>query len=129
MNSPLESAYSISQFRRSGHQMVDMLADHLENSVAGKNPQSLPWLDPEKAMVHWEQLASGDLSFEQFCSEVIRRSVHVSDPKYMGHQVGFPAPTAMLTGLLVERAEQRLRRLRNGDGRHCHGTPCHRPVQ
>lgn len=109
MNPILKDAYSIQQFRSSAHRVVDLLADHLESSLSGEQPQALPWLEPEKSLEHWQRLLEKGLDTEEFCREVIARSVHISDPKFMGHQICAPAPTAILAGLLTDA-------LNNGSG-------------
>lgn len=107
----LEDAYSANDFRAAGHRIIDMLADHLEHSLSGSQSQALPWLEPEDSLAHWTELArpTGAQSPHEFkktietlCAELLERSVHISNPKFMGHQICSPAPTAILAGLVTD---------------------------
>lgn len=98
----LKDAYDIDSFRESAHRVVDLLADHLKQSLSGQHSQALPWMAPEDSVKHWEKLANEGMTIESLCAEVAARSVRISDPKYMGHQICVPAPTAMIAGLITD---------------------------
>ncbi len=102
MDPLLKDAYSATRFRESAHRVVDILADHLEASLAGKKPQALPWIEPEASLAYWQSVGEEGIELEDFCREVIDRSVQISDPKFMGHQICTPAPTAVIAGLITD---------------------------
>lgn len=37
MGDHLSNAYNPEQFRKQGHELIDQLADHLQNCISGKN--------------------------------------------------------------------------------------------
>lgn len=101
MRKQLSDLYSTSAFRASAHRIVDLLADHLESSNCGEMP-ALPWIEPDDAEAFWSQAANGQMSPEAYCRALLAGSVRISDPKYMGHQICYPAPAAMLAGFMVD---------------------------
>jgi len=122
MHNPLKDAFDAEKFRQQGHQLIDMLADHLNavqhgnvrhgnaqhgnarhtNSRNGKTEQPvIPWHKPEDELAFWEQdLAKGQGDALDLFRTVISRSIHLHHNKYMGHQVVPPAPLGALASLL-----------------------------
>ncbi|MCY7360255.1 MAG: aminotransferase class I/II-fold pyridoxal phosphate-dependent enzyme [Rudanella sp.] len=102
MNDLLTAAYSPDTFRQQAHALVDLLADHLAQAETGQNP-TLNYLEPAEQLAYWEA------EFEQpanakpvpLWNEIIKRSIHLHNPKFMGHQVSAPLPLAALTGVLT----------------------------
>ena len=109
MDTKLREAYSVDKFRASGHRIIDLLADHLQQGLSGNQHGALPWRSPESAMQEWTDFAQTSPDIGTFFQRVLAGSVCISDPRYMGHQVCLPAPDAMLAGLLVDY-------LNNGSG-------------
>ncbi|QDV21962.1 pyridoxal phosphate-dependent decarboxylase family protein [Aureliella helgolandensis] len=109
MNPLLREAYSTDAFRKSAHRLIDQICDHLAASFAGEHQQALPWQAPENAQRFWRDLAQQSPTIEEVCQHILDRSVRISDPKYMGHQICVPAPTAILAGMVTEA-------LNNGSG-------------
>lgn len=105
----IENAYSVDAFRESAHRVVDLLADHLEQSLYDRHEQSLPWMLPEESMEHLSTFLDNGGSVEAFTSELLKRSVRISDPKFMGHQICSPAPASVIASLVVDS-------LNNGSG-------------
>ncbi|MGB5497850.1 MAG: pyridoxal-dependent decarboxylase [Maribacter sp.] len=95
----LQSAYSPEYFRKRGHQLIDQLADHLDNTLNGKSDKVIRWNLPEDEYTYWKGfLANGDGT--QLFPEIVKHTTHVHNPKYIGHQVCPPAPLASLSGLI-----------------------------
>lgn len=95
----LNSVYSPEKFRRNGHQLIDQLADHLNNTIHKTSPKVINWNLPEDEKAHWVTfLKEGKVA--DFFPEILRHTTHVHHPKYIGHQVGAPAPIASLAALL-----------------------------
>jgi len=98
-NKLLQSAYSPEYFRKRGHQLIDQLADHLDNTLNGKSDKVIRWNPPEDEYGYWKNfLVKGDNT--QLFPEIVKHTTHVHNPKYMGHQVSPPAPLASLSGLI-----------------------------
>ena len=102
MNDLLTVAYSPDAFRQQAHALVDLLADHLIQAETGQNP-TLNYLEPAEQLAYWEA------DFEQpanadpvpLWDDIIKRSIHLHNPRFMGHQVASPLPLAALTGVLT----------------------------
>jgi len=104
MNSSLlQKAYSAEDFKKRGHQLIDELADHLEEHLNIKETTTLDWHLPEDERRYWNDfLNHGDES--KLFSQILKRITAVHNPKCIGHQVTPTAPitalTAMMSGLL-----------------------------
>lgn len=98
MSDSLETAFDAEVFRRLGHGIVDVLADHL-GSVG--NGHVFNAAEPDEEYEYWrcqmEQPCGDPLGF---LSDFAKRAIHLHHPKYMGHQVCAPAPVAALAGLV-----------------------------
>ncbi len=95
----LKEVYSPETFREQGHALIDVLANHLTNSLHEKNTRVIQWNSPEDEKNYWSDFyKKGALA--QFFPEVLNHTTHVHHPKYIGHQVCAPAPQAALAGLV-----------------------------
>jgi L-2,4-diaminobutyrate decarboxylase len=98
-NELLKMVYSPENFRKRGHELVDQLADHLSTSLHGTSDKVIRWNLPEDEYTFWKGfLENGDAT--RLFPKIIEHSTHVHNPKYIGHQVGPPAPMASLAGLI-----------------------------
>ncbi|WP_297762546.1 pyridoxal-dependent decarboxylase, partial [uncultured Muriicola sp.] len=98
-NNILKEVYSPERFRQQGHALIDVLANHLDNSLHQKNDRVIQWNLPEDEKIFWLHfLEKGEIA--DFFPEVLKHTTHVHHPKYMGHQVCAPAPQAALAGLV-----------------------------
>ncbi|WP_299253553.1 aminotransferase class I/II-fold pyridoxal phosphate-dependent enzyme [uncultured Aquimarina sp.] len=98
----LSKLYSPSDFREIGHQLVDMLADHLDQTQSQKEQAVLTYQDPEKELAYWKDDMSSDSNIMDFYKKVLDRSIHVHHPRYMGHQVAVPSVISSLSGLVTD---------------------------
>ena len=95
----LKTAYSSGNFRKRGHELIDQLADHLEASLNERSNKVIQWNLPEDEYTYWKEfLGKGDAS--QLFPEIVKHTIHVHNPKYIGHQVCPPAPLASLSALI-----------------------------
>ncbi len=103
MNQSLISkAFSPDNFRHQGHLLVDLLGNYLESALQGSEPVN-QWRNPEDQLQFWQNdYKEGDRNLEHFFKQLIDRSLHMHNPKNMGHQVAIPAPESALAGLLTE---------------------------
>jgi L-2,4-diaminobutyrate decarboxylase len=96
MNPKLKDVYNPESFRAIGHQLVDLLADSLNNNLNKEREKVIDYIQPEKNYNHWDKITSSEpLSLFQ---KILDNSIQLQHPGYMGHQVCVPAPLAALAG-------------------------------
>ena len=84
-------------FRRQGHKLIDLLADHLALASTG-DTTALPWVEPEQQAERWHldpRPAGGDDPLAML-SDVVEASHHLHSPRSVGHQVPPPLPVGAL---------------------------------
>jgi L-2,4-diaminobutyrate decarboxylase len=96
----LRSAFDPERFRREGHALVDQLADYLR-AATGRALPVLPWVEPEAALARWPETppATPGTSLGELMGRVLEQSNHLHHPRYVGHQVTSPLPSAALVHL------------------------------
>lgn len=99
----LKQVYDTETFRKKGHELIDQLADHLEDKLAEKSGNAIYWNEPEKELDFWKSFLYNENTNDLF-SEITKRTTYIHHPHYIGHQVSPAAPmtalTAMISGLL-----------------------------
>ncbi|WPP53149.1 pyridoxal phosphate-dependent decarboxylase family protein [Catalinimonas niigatensis] len=101
MSNLLHTAFDPENFRKSGHQLIDMLADYLHETQSDTSLKTIPWKSPDEQLKYWQEddaTAKGDIM--PLFKEVLENSIHIHHKKYMGHQVVAPAPVTALASLL-----------------------------
>lgn len=93
----LEQVYDPSDFRRQGHALVDRLANYLE---ACPTLPANPLVEPEDLLTTFRTLLSEKAKPDELYELMLRHSLHLHSPAYMGHQVNPPAPLTALSDLL-----------------------------
>jgi len=118
MNDLLQQAYDPNTFRRQGHELVDRLADFLEQALDDRDARALRWQAPDTHYQNWKRDAGRAVGNDplHLFEEVLAASIHLQNPRYMGHQISPPAPVAALAGLLGDF-------LNNGMGVYEMGAP------
>lgn len=93
-NSNLLEPFSAEDFRKTGHHVVDILADYLAKSVSGEQMPVLPWTDPDTLVeeFRFDSCGGRDEAPESFIGRIIEKSIHIHHPNYIGHQVTSPLP-------------------------------------
>ncbi len=100
MDTPLlQQVYDPDRFRQQGHELVDLLADHLKVSLNGSAKKVIQYHTPEEEKEFWQDFLT-DTTRGDFFPQVLNRTTHVHHPRYLGHQVCAPAPQAALCGLV-----------------------------
>lgn len=95
----LNQLYSSTSFKELGDEIIHEIEQHLEHTIGEKNSKTINWNIPENELVFWKDfLEHGDN--ENFIPEVLKRTTHTHNPKYVGHQVAAPAPITALTSLV-----------------------------
>lgn len=101
MSDLLKKIYNPESFRESGHHLVDLIADHLEKSLAQQVPVN-NYILPDVQLEYWRNHSLENSSIEDFYKKLIADSIHLHHPKYMGHQISPPAPIASLSAMLTD---------------------------
>lgn len=99
MEPTLHEAFNPEHFRKSGHELIDLLADHLNDSVSG-NRKAINWKEPGDQLAFWQENFQTDQPVTELFRDVIENSISIHHPNYIGHQVGATMPVAALADLL-----------------------------
>lgn len=95
----LIQAYDTKDFNKRGNQLIADLTQHLEQCLTETNPKTIDWNTPDKELLFWKDYLKNGKE-ETFFKTVLAHSIHVHNPKYIGHQVSPTAPITALSGLL-----------------------------
>ncbi|MBK8625620.1 MAG: pyridoxal-dependent decarboxylase [Saprospiraceae bacterium] len=93
----LKKVYDPETFRATGHQLIDMLADHLQACLQDSSGKVIAYKQPDENYTFWAH-EKFDSPMDYF-NQVKENSIHIHHPRYMGHQVTPPAPLAALAGM------------------------------
>jgi L-2,4-diaminobutyrate decarboxylase len=104
MDSHLRKAFSADQFRKTAHDLVDMLSNYLEAAQNQSIEKVLPYQKPDDSLAFWQNDFENidDFDINNFYKNTIERSIHLHHPRYVGHQVTPPLPIAAATSMLVD---------------------------
>ena len=94
----LDAAFDPDQFRKSGHELIELLANQLAANISGRGPV-IQFHTPEEELHFWKNFLE-DSTSESLSQEFLDRTTQVRHPRYMGHQVAAPLPLASLASLL-----------------------------
>jgi L-2,4-diaminobutyrate decarboxylase len=99
----LDRMFSPSEFRKNAHDLVDVLADYLENAQSDAPEKTIPFLAPEDSLAYWQDdLAQSPMDEPvDFFKKVIEKSTKLHNPRYMGHQVSTVAPLAAMSQMVM----------------------------
>ncbi|NER10943.1 L-2,4-diaminobutyrate decarboxylase [Muriicola jejuensis] len=95
----LQKVYDPNRLRQQGHELIDLMADHLRATLSGSAEKVIHYQKPEDERDFWMEFFK-DQSRSDFFPQVLKRTTHVHHPRYIGHQVCAPAPQAALCGLV-----------------------------
>ncbi len=95
----LEAAYNSEDFRKRGHQLIELMTDHLKNTLQEKNNKVIDWELPGEALQNWQSFLNHG-SAEQLFLKVLQSTTHIHHPRYMGHQVSPSIPIGALSNLI-----------------------------
>ncbi len=94
------------RFRRRGHRLIDRLADYLSQTT---NPspdwKALNWRSPEDLLERWRTVfrtSPNPSKLPALVDELLRDTLHLHHPHYLGHQTSVPAPDAVLAELVAQ---------------------------
>jgi len=98
----IKKVYDPSFFRKRGHEMVDMIADHLKKMQEKSPEKVLEYQAPDKELAFWRQHFNSEKDIKDTFKTIFDRSIKVHHPNYIGHQVSVPAPIASIAGMLSD---------------------------
>lgn len=90
--------FDTDEFRKEGHNIVDLLADYLNDALAGAEMPVFPWKVPDRLAEDFSFESGGgpEEPISLFLKRIIKQSIHIHHPRYIGHQVTSPLPAAVL---------------------------------
>lgn len=101
MTDLLKKAYDPEEFRKSAHELVDILADHLSACLTKQEELVLPWKDPIDHYQYWQShFDSVTEEPSEFWKRTVAATIHIHHPNYMGHQVSAVVPLSGLGDLI-----------------------------
>ncbi len=99
MESKLYEAFNPENFRKSGHELIDLLTDHLNDCMKG-DKKVIDWKEPDQQLAFWQENAQHVQPVAELFRNVLENSISIHHPRYIGHQVGPTAPLAALADML-----------------------------
>ncbi|MFC2128570.1 pyridoxal phosphate-dependent decarboxylase family protein [Bacteroidota bacterium] len=102
MDELIKKAYDPEDFRKKGHKLVDFLADHLKDCQQKNKKTLLSWKDPDSRLKDWQEkfMTGKPEDFNQFLSDLLKDTIHIHHPNYIGHQNTPPLPTSALSEMI-----------------------------
>lgn len=98
----LNQVYDAENFRKQGHEIVDLLSDFLHKKIHDPSELCLPYHEPNELYNFWQNDLEDGLNqdFGLTVSKILERSISLHHPNYMGHQVGVVAPVTALASMV-----------------------------
>ena len=100
---PLLAAFDAEAFRRQGHAIVDLLADHLA-AAHERSGAVLPWQPPDALRERWAHPfaanGGGEPALRDTLAAYLAATTSLHHPRFVGHQVTPPLPAAALAELV-----------------------------
>ncbi|MEP6948436.1 MAG: aminotransferase class I/II-fold pyridoxal phosphate-dependent enzyme [Ginsengibacter sp.] len=102
MGDVLKKAYSANDFRTNGHQLIDMLANYLQDIQSSEDPLTIRWEDHGRQLQFWQNDFDSPLitTPHHLVKNILDRSIHLHSSRAMGHQVSPPVPIGILFSML-----------------------------
>ena len=93
----LQKAYNFDEFEQVGKKLVEQLSGYLKQQQLTESSAN-NWQAPEKELAYWHNYQFNDIN--SLIDDLLNHSIHVHNPKYMGHQVAVSAPLSVLSNLI-----------------------------
>ncbi|MEL6390263.1 MAG: aminotransferase class I/II-fold pyridoxal phosphate-dependent enzyme [Bacteroidota bacterium] len=97
--SQLHAAFSSERFKESAHQIVELLSRFLEQTK-DQSTRVIDFHSPDETLEYWRNYSVEDLG--SYVNDVIKGSIKVHHPHYIGHQVSAPLPELATLGLVTD---------------------------
>lgn len=93
----LYKAYDPEHFHQNGQAVLDGLREHLRRLQTTKDTKVIDFIQPEQEYQFWKENFAKFTNLPDFLETVLKRSIHIHHPGYIGHQVA-PAVPASAVG-------------------------------
>lgn len=102
-NDLLIHAYSAEKFRKDAQQMIELIADELEDLQTSAGKKTIDRKSPQEQLAFWNnEFASENIcSLSELSQKIMQHSIHFHNKGYMGHQVAVTLPLTALTSALI----------------------------
>jgi len=86
--SSLSNTYDSEEFRRHGHELIDILADYLRDATSRSDMPVLDYREPDELVSEFDfdNPANRNLPLDGFIRKVIANMNHMHHPRFVGHQ-------------------------------------------
>ena len=91
--------FDTQDFESRGKQLLDLVSEHFQQTIHDRKKNTLSWNEPENELKFWREFFENG-NIDEFFKEILNRTTHTHNPKYVGHQVGVTAPITLLSGML-----------------------------
>lgn len=98
----LRKAYDPERFIQLGREVLGDLGQHLRAAQERRSVRSMPWTPPDEERQYWAARLEAPVGLPGLMRDVVARSNHLQDPRYMGHQVAVPFPDGALVGMVTD---------------------------
>ncbi len=107
MTDLIVNSYSASVFSKDANAIVDLISEHLNNSSTTK---TLEWMTPEEQLEFWKKDFNSVSNTDPLTlfSSVIKHSINIHNPKYLGHQVSASLPLTVISSAVIAYLNQSL---------------------
>lgn len=101
MSTPLlHKAYDSHLFNEQGNDLVKQISQYLAQNISGEAPTMNAWVNPQEEYAFWKSYTQENHPTTSFFETVLKRSIHIHHPHYIGHQVAPTVPVSALATLL-----------------------------
>ena len=101
MSTPtLHKAYDSRLFSEQGNDLIQQISNHLEQNITGQKETITKWVDPQDEYTFWKTYTQENHTTQSFFETVLKRSIHIHHPHYIGHQIAPTVPVSALANLL-----------------------------
>ncbi len=94
----LKNLYDSKSTHQKGQSLVNLIYKHLSSTHSGQS-KTIPFKEPAEMLKYWESYNISDPI--QIISDFVEQSIHLHNPRYMGHQVVPPVPDTILVSLIT----------------------------
>ena len=102
LSDTLKRAFAPERFEQAASEATRALTEHLHAAQRRDSRSSYPAPSPSEERNHWSQVSSWAEGRDGLTADVIARSNHLHDPRYMGHQVASVIPETAATGMVTD---------------------------
>ena len=97
----ISKAYDAESFRELGHQVIDLIANHIQRGQSDQD-KVIQYHEPAKELEFWQNDWNKKEEPIAYFENLLKHSINLQHPKYIGHQVAVPALVSSLAGLVSD---------------------------